>query len=458
MKEYIAGCQGMWWHFFHRPPYGLCFRKKEGGRFGEFEILLKEAAEDFCVLSLGTMIHIVCQDQSGAILHLVYNGEKWEKLTLLASREGKPSPKHFSLIPVGNYLNLYYVLAYKEKLMLVHQLLGSPDTEPMVVDYITPSAQPFSVSAHSSTDLTVCYQNAQGVCGSRTFRWSQKSYSPFAHVAPGIPVFSPSMRIEEDDVCHFAALTRLESIQNLVYFRREPDGSYTEPVTIYLDCGESPQAVFFRQDKKLYLEWLDGGSVMASYSEDDGTKWKKPVKYMRNAATEVVLYYLCREGKSVPYYGFSDNGAINFYGAPSLLGSPPPEAPAPKYRPRGHEAADFARQFGYRRPPEEESVPAVEYVSAQEFHKELGELRQALATQSDIVLELLQRVRQISEWQEKNAASSIEEESGAKKSEPETVSSAAPAPKPAAKPPEVKSKESAKEPAKEPIKVVVTAN
>ena len=47
MHEYLLYYQNKWWHFFIKPFYGLCYRKKEGSRFGNFEVLLADAAEDF---------------------------------------------------------------------------------------------------------------------------------------------------------------------------------------------------------------------------------------------------------------------------------------------------------------------------------------------------------------------------------------------------------------------------
>lgn len=395
MQEYIVSYQGHWWHFFYKPSYGLCFRKKDGMRFGDFEILLKESESDFCVFSAGKFIHIVCQDHVGTILYLSYNGENWEKLPLLTNKEGKATPKHFSLLAVGNRLNLYYVIEYKEKNMLIHQLLHAPSTEPMVADYITATPCPYHACLHSSNNLTVCYQNTQGICGMRTYLWSQKSYQPFRKI-PFSALSSPTMLLDEDDTCHFAAVTELEGVRNLIYFRRESDGSFSDSSTIYLDCGENPEAVFFRKDNRLYLEWLDNGSVMMSYISEENEKWKKPVKYMRNATTPVVLYHICEEGKTNSYYGFSDNGTINLYGEGNLLSESPKASPLPKYRPRGFEASEFAKQFGYQ-PRETEASTVQEFISVEEYQKEHAKIKQLLSKQNDIVLDLLQRISKLEE-------------------------------------------------------------
>jgi len=88
MREYIAAYQGAWWHFFIKPFYGLCFRKKENGRFQKFEVLLPEACEDFCVLSAEQCIHVVCQTKIGSILYLCLDNGVWRNTVLLESKSG----------------------------------------------------------------------------------------------------------------------------------------------------------------------------------------------------------------------------------------------------------------------------------------------------------------------------------------------------------------------------------
>ncbi len=401
MQEYIVSCLGYWWHFFYKPSYGLCFRKKDGMRFTEFEILLKEAENDFCVFAIGNTIHIVCQDHAGAILYLVYNGENWEKLSLLTNKDGKPSPKHFSLWAVGKHLNLFYVIEYKEKMMLIHQMLHSPNTAPTVVDYITPSHRPYQICQHSSNDLTVCYQNEQGICGMRNFIWSQKNYQPFRRLTPSLSSCAPACYIEQNDVCHFAATSELENVKNLIYFRLEADGSFSDSSTVYLDCKETSAPIFFRKDERLYLEWLDNGSVMMSYFADENERWKKPVKYMRNAATPIILYHICEEGKTSLCYGFSDNGSINLYGMDDIFAHSPKAAAAPKYRSQGFEAAKFAEQFGYR-PQAIAQTPEHDFISVGEFHNAHSEIKQLLSKQNDIILELSRRISKLEDNLAKN--------------------------------------------------------
>jgi len=113
MQEYLVRHHDKWWHFFIKPFYGLCYRRKEGVHFLHFEVLLPDICEDFCALSSGGQIHVVCQDKAGSILYLSYDGETWRKSVLLESKTASPYPKHFTLLPMGNHLNLFYIIYWE---------------------------------------------------------------------------------------------------------------------------------------------------------------------------------------------------------------------------------------------------------------------------------------------------------------------------------------------------------
>lgn len=387
MPEYIVSSESVWWHFFYKAGYGLCFRKKSGAHFGEFEILLKDVQDDFCAISSGDNIFVVCQDNSGSILYLKYTENRWEKVILLASKNALPYPKYFKLVLVGGFVNLYYIINHKEKHMLVHQIINGAQKEPMVVDYISIGAQPFSVDTHSSKDISVCYVNSQEICGIRTFRWSQKSYTPFARLPLKTNVFSPFIKVKDDDTVFISAITKLDTFYNLIFIIREPDGIFLNETTVYLDCDKNTTPMLFEEKDKLVLEWIENGNVMMSYSEDGGQKWKKPTKYMKGNTTSVSVYNIFSDNKNFCCCGFSDGGAIHLYCDNSPLDFAPKEKPKNLFKPKGYEAAEFARKFGYK--GYQESVPEPDYVLKDELYREISAIREILAKHDDAICSIL---------------------------------------------------------------------
>ncbi len=343
MKEYIVSHNGKWWHFFMKPFYGLCFRKKEGGRFSPFEVLLSEACEDFCATCDGEKIHLVCQNQNGSILYLCFADNTWRKTILLENKNATPYPKHFRLVPMGGFINLFYIIAYKEKYMLVHQVITAENRPPTVVDRITPHLPLFSVSVHTGTDIAILYENESGTTGTRLYRWSQKNFSRFVPVAPAENYMAKTFLHEKQDKVRYGGLQKINGVDNLIYFEKNNGGDCTPAQTIYLDCPADANPIFSKDGEKLYLVWQEGGGIMSANSADDGKTWSKPIRYMIPAGSSVVCYGIAKEGLIQMAYGYAKEQEIVLYGTLPLEDLAITPA-VPQYRLAGQEVVDFAKE------------------------------------------------------------------------------------------------------------------
>lgn len=343
--ECLVQHRGKWWHFFIKPFYGLCFRKKEGRFFSNFEVLLPEACEDFCAVTANEQIHIVCQDKSGSILYLTLEEETWRKTVLLESKTAAAYPKHFRLLSVSGFVNLFYTIAYKEKTMLVHQIITTEDKPPVVIDRIAAGEPPFSVCPETGTDLAVLYANESGITGTRLYRWSKKAFSGFlpVHPASGCRVYA--LLPEKGGRVRYAGFSVTENIHNLVYFEKTEGGDYTAPVVVYLDCPAEAAPVFCKNGEKLFLVWQESGGILSAYSADDGAKWSKPVRYVLPAGAETVCYMLSSRDGIRYAYGHEKELDIVFYGDEGLSEEAPREEQR-HFRPAGYEAEAFAGAEG----------------------------------------------------------------------------------------------------------------
>ncbi len=344
MQEYLVHCQGTWWHFFMKAHYGLCFRKKESGRFSGFEVLYPEGCLDFAAAKIGESIHLVCQNQSGGLVYLSFTDEVWHKTLLLESKSNAPYPKHFSLVPVGKFLNLFYVIAYQDKYMLVHQIPGLSERPPVVVDRLLMETPPFVAVNHKGSDISVCYKNESGVSGCRVYRWSAKTFGQFVPVNPALGCTVKNLMIETGDRVRYAALKPLDGVMNLVCFQKDADGRYKEAVTVNLDCPEAVP-VFGQDGERLYLSWYESGSIMSSYSTDGGEKWSKPMRYMKGSSVNPVLYGIWDEDGFRQAYGYEKDQEIVLYADEGLSDKTKTRRNS-GFRPAGHEAEAFAREMG----------------------------------------------------------------------------------------------------------------
>ncbi|MBE7049128.1 MAG: hypothetical protein E7393_07225 [Ruminococcaceae bacterium] len=388
MSEYIVKYGDKWWHFFIKPFYGLCFRKKEGSRFSNFEVLLSDACDDFCVLSVENQIHLVCQDKNGSILYLVMQDEMWRKTVLLESKSGTVYPKHFTLISIGGFINLFYIIMYKEKYMLVHQIITMEDRPPTVVDRIENTIPPFLVAAHTGTDISILYENESGTVGTRLYRWSRKTFAGFIPVNPSAKCFVRAFRHELGGRVRYAGFLTVEGIQNLVYFEKNEAGEYTEPTTVYLDCSKEAAPVFCQDGERLYLVWQEAGGIMSSYSINDGKKWSKPIRYMIPAGAETVLYGISENGETRYVYGYAKEQELVLYATPDLSDTIARHEQR-EFRPEGYDVVEFATEQGGKleEPPMQTINPFITQIKEElvkfkeqfiHLHMEIADLREKI--------------------------------------------------------------------------------
>lgn len=373
MQEFIAFCEGKWWHFFMKPFYGLCVRKKEGSRFSNFEVLLEDAREDFCALASGGGIHVVCQDKNGSILYLFLEQGIWRKIVLLENKEGKVYPKHFQLLSVGGFLNLFYTIIHKEKHLLVHQIITTEDRPPMVVDTIRLGKPPFWVYMHSGTDVTVLYDNASGVSGCRLYRWSGKTFGRFMPIHPSENCMLKNVFFEPNGKEHYAAFKQVEGFYNLVYFTQQDD-TFTEPVTVYLDCPLDASPIFSYQENKQYLVWQESGGIMSARFLSEKDEWSKPVRYMIPSGSKTVLYCISNGGSMRFAYGYEKGQDIMLYGADGLQ-EPKEETNSPSFRPAGYEVEAFANSMSGE---EKEEMPFQTDPMLVQVREELARIKEQL--------------------------------------------------------------------------------
>lgn len=314
MREYIIAYRGNWIHFFIKPHIGLCSRKRNGFKFEEYEIVSLGATADFCVYSSGELIHVVCQDEKGSVLYLLYDGKVWKKTILLESRTAKPYNKNFTMVNLSGYINLLYLVENKEKVMLVHQILDS-SSSPEVVAYIKNDAVPFCVCPHHhETSFSVYYTDENGMSCKQLYKWSQKK---FLKTSPFEENLSIKFSEEFKEGHALAATQKTGNITTLIYVDKNNEKS-----PVYLDCRSDIIPVISEYGGKHYMVWTEHGSIMSSCLKSDG-KWSKPMQYAKSSSTETKLYAVCTKGRYEYYYGTKRENDITLYGTHDILKKPP---------------------------------------------------------------------------------------------------------------------------------------
>lgn len=181
MDCFVKETYGHIWHFYHN-SHGICFCKMKDENITGYSVLLPGGRDDFdiCIDDSDSM-HIVCQNSDGDILYINHFNGSWKKTTVLKSKNKTAYDKDFSIIRVGNWLNLFFCIEYNGNKMLTHKIMDKNDTTPFVIDCIK---NKYSVSKDSFGNIHILYYSETNKSwGLKKYVWSKKEWSDFSPVS-----------------------------------------------------------------------------------------------------------------------------------------------------------------------------------------------------------------------------------------------------------------------------------
>lgn len=382
MQQSIIAYDGQWWNFFLDSSGALCFRVHSGNRWGQYEILLQDVLPDFSVVAHERHIHIVCQDIHGNILYLQYSDGKWQKTNVYESDSSKAYSKYFHLVTLSGYLNLFYILLYKERPMLVHQILGRSGTN--VVDYVTLSDNPFCVVESAATELTVFYLNSKGTAGFKKYQWSKKDFCSF------IPIRHEHERLyslhaipADGDAFHLCGIDRVDGVDNIAYMRCGSAGQTSRYAAVWLDAPTTSVPILLDSGGRLYILWQAHNTILYASSDDGGATWSKATRFIKGEQLPAVRYQMSTQAWRAQCYGYESNGNTNLLVVSGLLSHAPAadDTQTPQYQPQGRDVEKFAEESAAfnRYKLSEVQEQGKPYVTMQGLYAEVCDLKETVS-------------------------------------------------------------------------------
>ena len=399
-REHIIAFGGTWYHFFIKPAQGLCVSKKADARFTFSECILPGAYDDFYAAATEKHIHVVCQDATGAIVYLTFDGETWTTRRLLENRDKTPAFKNLTLTLIGNFVNLFYVIHSKDDDILVHQLLGDAAGQPKVVDYI--QGTDFSVCSHQTSDLTLLYRNGEEVYGTKKFRWSRKDFDGFQPLDCGCNLEHAAITADEDDNLQIAAYAAFDKFVNILFLTKNTNTDDCAISAVHLVSGQSEGLAMSDVGGRLSISWGENGLVMTT-ALSENNKWNAPKKYIRGTTQENVLYHIQSDSESFFTYGYRQDGKIMLYLTRDILEHPPKEKPrrqahqgeTPNGGTESHRrqntpaGTEHAQQLEFN---SRHGTPGTDYVRRSVYTADMAAVRKLLKSQNDIIVEVLKKI------------------------------------------------------------------
>ncbi|MBQ7076299.1 MAG: hypothetical protein IJM94_05815 [Clostridia bacterium] len=307
MEHFVKPSYGKMWHFCHNSQ-GICYSSIVGKQASSYEVLLSDGQPDFdVIIDNKDCIHLVCQNGNGDIIYMKRVKDKWESQTLMQSKSKENYPKNFTIVLVGNQVNILYSLQYKSSKIIAHQIIES-DKTPEVLDYIDGE---FSVTKDKSGNIFVLYQsNTYGNFGYMAYIWNKKEWSDFVAVPVEGKVINPHIFVDKSNKLHITGVLN----GKIIY--------YSDTVQNF---GEGANPVLMEKDN-LYLLWENSGEgkIHAACSADNGKNFSNVTEFMAGRFTSAKIYAIsytahetsCRTNRC---YGYIADGNVNFYLTPDFF-------------------------------------------------------------------------------------------------------------------------------------------
>lgn len=367
--EPILFFDGNWYHIYLDAVQGLCINKKTDFKFSQFARLLPNAYHDFSAVATETKLHIVCQDQEGAIIYFTYDGKQWNTQRMLESKRKTPEQKNITLKSIGEFVNLFYAIHTKDAYLLVHQLLGETIGQPKIIDEITGTE--FSVCNHQTSDLTVFYQNSENLCGTRKFRWSKKDFEEFCPLECSCVLEHAVILADKHDNLQIAAYATFEKFVNILFLTKHAQTGELNIAAIHLVSGIADGLALSEINGMPTISWCENGLVMSTTRSEDN-KWPAPKKLICSATQETVCFEIQAKTESLISYGFMQENRQSFY----------------LHRTR---AEQLLQEHKKAQAPMK-SAPSADYVKQSVYAADMDAVHALLEKQNEIIRKILKKI------------------------------------------------------------------
>ena len=299
MNCFVKESYGAIWHFYHN-SHGICFCKMIDENITEYQVLIPDGQEDFDVIvDDSNCIHMVFQNGEGDILYANHFNGQWKKTTLMQSKNRTHYNKNIVVKRVGNWLNLLYCIEYNGKQMLTHQIIGSEECTPYVIDCIK---EDFCVAQDTNGNIYVLfYSETKNVWGIRKYIWSQKNWDDFKEFENLAGCKNPFLFMDKEDKIHIV-FEREFCIFEFFEGQEKMLGTGQKPIMIYSNLN----AVIWEgvTDNKIYIK-KDVDNTPTVFMSGG---FAKPTRFkLRYTTYETSLIAECCTGNII-------NGSVRTYG------------------------------------------------------------------------------------------------------------------------------------------------
>ena len=267
------------WNFFVDSNKNLCYsylnRKKQWSK----PSIIKTNVHPSFYADMDTKdsFHIIFQNLNGDIFYTLLNSRSTKPKQILKAKTSSSYNKHLSLIPLKDSIHFFYILHYKNSLILSHQILKDARlSNPQILASSSQSLTPYSVLKDSFGNISLYYCFFDG----KFFQLGYKIYSPFESMWTKFSQVTNS----NSNISLLDAIIDQNNITHILYREKSPNNYYyytnNNSSTVKCPINNTTSANLVILKNTIIIFFIDKTKIYFIKSHDNGLSWTNPQEYL----------------------------------------------------------------------------------------------------------------------------------------------------------------------------------
>jgi hypothetical protein len=288
---------GKVWNLYHDEKLGMCYSTLTKRNTWTDPIAIhKDVHPPFHAdMDFEDNFHILYQDNQGSINYTLMSNEVLKTIPVLQSKQPTPYNKHLYLLPATrNQVHLFFIIEYNNNRMLSHQLLSDGKAgNPKVIDYVTGSSLPYSITTDSSGSIYMFYQVSDGTylqLGYKKYIPAQRFWSEFIQITKNsCNAEAPRVLTDGKNIIHMCYQRLVQKQFELVYQQKIPDRNlWTREVVLHSSSNSFALSSLASTNNSITAYWVREDIIYHTASGDNGSSWSKPARYSFQAGRQLL--------------------------------------------------------------------------------------------------------------------------------------------------------------------------
>ncbi|MBP5426673.1 MAG: hypothetical protein J6Y29_02060 [Clostridiales bacterium] len=230
--------------------------------------------------------HLIYQNIKGDIFYTLINSKSIKTIQILKSKTPSTYNKHLRLIPLNDSIHFFYILHYKNSLILSHQILKNATlSNPQILASSSKNLYPYSVFVDSLGNISLYYCFFDG----KFYQLGYKIYSPFESMWTKFSQVTNSNSdiqlldalVDNNNITH---ILYIEKKFNTIYYSNSNSSIFKCPIVNISDAN-----LLILADT-IFIFWIKKDIIHFIKSQDNGLSWSTINEYSMNGELSCVKF------------------------------------------------------------------------------------------------------------------------------------------------------------------------